>query len=115
MIAMVAINLACLYGILSIYVRYRCAFVQWQPEYLSETGEEVFDIQMVERDRAWFETNRPKLKSFYDDLMEARRRYVKPPPPACLVSLTLYDDAIASEGSEAKKPRLMFCDESSSV
>jgi putative phage-type endonuclease len=89
----------------------RCAFVQWQPNYLSETGHDIFDIQMVERDRAWFETNRPKLQSFYDDLMEARRSYVKPPPPACLVSLTLYDDAIASEGAAKKKPRLMFCDD----
>lgn len=88
-----------------------CAFVQWMPDYLSDTGREIFDIQMVERDIGWFARHADALKSFYDDLMDARRTYVKPPPPSCLISLTLYDDAASEESRHAKKPRLLFFDD----
>lgn len=67
-----------------------CYFVQWMPGWLSSDGVELFTIDVVERDRHWFETNKDALHSFWHDLMDARDRYVAPPPPECMVDLELY-------------------------
>jgi len=69
-----------------------CYFVEWQPAWLNKDGVEVFSIKTVERDPAWFEKNKPLLKSFYDELMYEREHYVPPPPPPKLIRDALYDD-----------------------
>jgi len=68
-----------------------CYFVQWQPASLSATKQEIFTITTVERDRTWFKDNVDALHSFWEDLMDARRAYIPPPPPECLIDLDLYD------------------------
>lgn len=68
-------------------------FVQWQPaHYNLADGVEVFDIVVVERDRAWFARAKDQLHSFWKELMDARANFVPPPPPTCLVKDDLYDD-----------------------
>ena len=67
-------------------------FCQWQPAHLSHTGEEIFDIVLIERDRAWFQKHRETLYEFWKDLMDARATYVPPPPPKTKIQDDLYDD-----------------------
>ena len=67
-----------------------CYFIQWMPSWLSSTGEEIFTIDVVERDRQWFADNVDELYRFWGDLMLARKAYVPPPPPSCLIDIDLY-------------------------
>lgn len=67
-----------------------CIFCQWQPARFSKTGQEIFDITVVERDTRWFEKHKDALYSFWEDLMSRRARYVPPPPPTCLIRDDLY-------------------------
>lgn len=67
-------------------------FVQWQPAHLSHTGEEVFDVVCIERNRMWFEENKDALYEFWKDLMAARAAYIPPPPPITSICDSLYDD-----------------------
>ena len=85
-------------------------FVQWQPAWLAKDGVEVFSIQTIQRDRAWFEQNKPLMKSFYDDLMHARANYVPPPPPPKLIRDALYHDI-----SHAKASRMAFLEDTDDV
>lgn len=74
-----------------------CYFVQWQPAHLAPDDEEIFCIDVIERDRLWFKTHVDELKSFWKDLMDRRAAYVPPPPPGCDIQLGLYDAAAATE------------------
>jgi putative phage-type endonuclease len=77
----------------------RCAFVQWMPAHLHPDGIEIFDIVVVERDRAWFAKHEATLYSFWEDLMKRRETYVKPPPPTTRIRATLYDDLVSVEST----------------
>lgn len=67
-------------------------FCQWAPKHLSHTGEEVFDVVLIERNREWFAQHKEALHSFWKDLMDARASYVPPPPPKTQIRDDLYDD-----------------------
>lgn len=69
-----------------------CYFVEYQPAWLNCDGVDVFSIKTIARDPAWFEKNKPLMKSFYDELMYEREHYVPPPPPPKLIRDALYDD-----------------------
>lgn len=70
-----------------------CIFCQWQPAHLNPDGTgEIFDIVVVERDKKWFAKHQHLLRSFWEDLMDARAKYVPPPAPMCLVVDDLYAD-----------------------
>jgi len=68
----------------------QCYFIQWMPEWLAPDQEEIFSIQVVERDRQWFADRVDALKDFHSELMVMRAAYVPPPPPQCLVEPDLY-------------------------
>lgn len=68
----------------------QCYFVQWQPAWLAPDEEEIFSIQVVERDRQWFADRVDALKSFHTELMAMRAAYVPPPPPVCYIQDDLY-------------------------
>jgi len=68
----------------------QCYFVQWQPAWLAPDEEEIFSIQVVERDRQWFADRVDALKSFHTELMAMRAAYVPPPPPVCYIQKDLY-------------------------
>lgn len=74
-------------------------FVEWQPSWLNKDGVEVFSIQTVQRDRAWFEKNKPLMKSFYEELMYERANYVPPPPPPKLIRDGIYDDIMHAKAN----------------
>ena len=71
-----------------------CYFVQWQPAHLSHSGQEIFDIVLVQRDPIWFETHCDALHEFWKDLMDARAAFVPPPPPKTAIVDDLYDDEV---------------------
>lgn len=58
-------------------------FVQFKP------GEPL-DVTVVERDRLWFARNVDALHAFFQDYVRAKKAYVPPPPPVCLVDPDLY-------------------------
>lgn len=64
-----------------------CAFVQYKPGDLTWPDPEQFDVVWVRRDREWFETNLPRLRSFWEEMTEAKKakkaggRDPPPPPP----------------------------------
>ena len=72
-----------------------CAFVQWKPARFTKDAQEIFDVVIVPRDRAWFARHKEDLLSFYHDLMRTREQYVPPLPPPCLIRDTLYDHLTA--------------------
>lgn len=75
-------------------------FVQYRPACPGDRDparrRAVLDVVVIERDRAWFRENEPRLKAFWAELMTEK---AKPRPPvepaakrACLVDFRLYDD-----------------------
>jgi hypothetical protein len=84
-----------------------CYFVEYQPDWLSPTGEEILSIKVIERDPVWFEKNKPILKSFYDELMYEREHYTPPPPPPKLIRDGLYNDLVHSSTASSH----MFLDD----
>lgn len=83
-----------------------CAFVQWKPAHFTKDNKEIFDIVIVERDKAWFEKNKCHLYSFWEDLMKAREAYVPPPKPKCMILDDLYDHL-----PQTKRAKFMFVDD----
>jgi putative phage-type endonuclease len=66
-------------------------FVQYKPPHLMPERKAFIDIVVVERDPTWWPTHHHALYTFWKELMEAKRTYVKPPDPTCLIDETLYD------------------------
>ena len=69
-------------------------FVQYRPGHMNPDRKPFLDITVVERDRQWFETNEPHMKSFFDEYMHARETYVPAPPsppPKCSIVDDMYD------------------------
>jgi len=83
-----------------------CYFVEYQPAWLNRDGVDIFSIKTIERDPAWFEKNKPLMKSFYDELMYERENYTPPPPPPKLIRDALYDDI-----AHAKAGAMLFVED----
>lgn len=73
-------------------------FVQYKPAAFASDGQQVLDIVVVERDRAWFADNKDALHACWLEFMSARAHAAahgeapQPPPAAnaCLIDDTLY-------------------------
>lgn len=62
-------------------------FCQYKPD-------EMLDITVVERDRAWFQKHKDALYDFWEEFMQKRKTHVPSvpdPEPLCLVDPYLYD------------------------
>ncbi len=111
-------QIQCQLEVCDLHVAY---YIEWQPDWISETGHECINIVVVERDYGWLDRHYTELHQFYLDLMEERRNYVPPPPASCLVRDELYDDVYTRDRDENptdgttpstnKKPRLLFVED----
>ena len=72
-------------------------FIEYLPAELTQDGRPFLTMHSVARDRQWFETNKDKLKSFFDDYQTALAASAaagpadRPQLPACEVLDGLYD------------------------
>jgi putative phage-type endonuclease len=63
-------------------------FVQYRPAWMP--GGFCLDVCVVERDRAWFAANQPRLRAFFDEYAARRPTHVRE-TPRCAVVDSLYD------------------------
>ena len=69
-------------------------FIQYRPGILNDDGKAFMTVDVIERDRQWFERHKPAMHAFwkeYTDLLETHVPAPPPPQPTCLVIDALYD------------------------
>lgn len=81
-------------------------FVQYKPAGMLPGGKAFLDIVVIERDRAWFDANKDRLKSFWDEYMAARAEAGEDPDPAaaepgCDIQDDLYADLVWAESDSS--------------
>lgn len=68
-------------------------FLQYIPAIMTIDKKPFMDVVVIERDPVWWEENKPRLRSFWEEYQRRLETHVPaplPPNPKCLIDDTLY-------------------------